>query len=262
MGRGKRNAVPDMVGHADSTAPGVERSEGLGEASGKKEGETYDPLDPELQELFAFIGAKATKQPPPPHRVLDVGFDISTAVVGICALDQATGKLVDMRSIKFSPVKQPTMWSKADEFKRLVGEFQAEMKTKGSGWKIGRVFVEANAKMFTPGFSSADTIITLAKFNGICSYITQDMFKVPIVDVNVVSARSKLGIKIDRKDKSKGTKEKVRESVVALYPDIPIKTHIAKTGKMKGQLVPDKEMEDVLDAFVIVSGGRILNPIC
>jgi len=184
---------------------------------------------------------------------VDIGLDISTAVVGICILEHKTGVLVKLQSLKLNTVGLDTMWKKANEFRSAIPQMIVGLTPK-------RIFVEANAKMFSKGFSSADTLFTLAKFNGICSYIAQDLMSVPIIDVSVVSARSKLGLKIDRTNKTKTTKEKVREQVLVLYPAIPIKTHIAKTGKSKGKQVPDKETEDEIDAFVIVSGGRILNP--
>ena len=243
MGRGKRDAVPDMVKPPNLQTQGVERG----------------------SEKDALIDGKKSQhdENQVTHTEIDLGLDISTSVVGVCFLDHKSGKLVKLGSVKLNTVNCDNLWKKADRFEKEIGELLVEL---GVGVVVSRVFVEANAKMFTPGFSSADTILTLAKFNGICSYIMHNLLKQrsttpgPIIDVNVVSARSRLGIKIDRKDKTKTTKEKVREQLLLLYPNIPIKTHVAKTGKNKGQTVPDKEMEDVLDAFVIVAGGRVLFP--
>jgi hypothetical protein len=65
-----------------------------------------------------------------------------------------------------------------EEAKRLVGDR-----------KIEKIFVEANAKMFSTGFSSADTLLTLAKFNGLISYLSHKAFNAEVIDVNVTSAR-------------------------------------------------------------------------
>jgi hypothetical protein len=189
------------------------------------------------------------------ENLVDVGFDISTAIIGVCILDHKTGDLIMMNHIKFSPAKHKTLWQKADYAKAQI---QALCANKG--YTFCRIFVEENAKRFTPGFSSADTILTLAKFNGIISYLSRGILGTEPVDVNVTSARSKLGIKYDRNDKTKTTKEKVREQVKILWPDLPYKTHIAKTGKSKGQLVLDKAMEDEIDAFVIAKGGQAMHP--
>ncbi len=185
---------------------------------------------------------------------VDCGLDISTSVVGVCFLEKTTGKLIKTCSLKLNSTKYDSLWDKADAFAAFI---DAEVTLLGK--KLSRVFVEANAKRFTPGFSSADTILTLAKFNGICSYIVRQKFDINVVDVNVSSARSKLGLKINRADK-RPTKEKVREQLLLLYPNIPIKTHVAKTGGKVGQVVPDVTMADELDACVIVMGGRVIHP--
>jgi hypothetical protein len=184
---------------------------------------------------------------------VDVGLDISTAVIGVCILDHSSGNLIHLDHIKFG-TKQKTLWQKADHAKAQINAICLKKDLK-----FKRIFVEENAKRFTPGFSSADTILTLAKFNGIVSYLARSALNAEPVDVNVTSARSRLNIKYDRADKSKTTKEKVREQVQLLWPDLPYKSHIAKTGKKKGQVVLDKAMEDEIDAFVIAKGGQVIH---
>ncbi len=188
-------------------------------------------------------------------RQVDLGLDISTAVIGVCILDHLTGNLIKLDNIKLNRVKTDNMWLKADEAQRRLLLLQEENSTLD----FQRIFVEENAKRFSPGFSSADTILTLAKMNGIVSWIARNAFGCEPLDVNVVSARARLGIKVDRKDKSKTTKEKVRIEVIRLYPDLPLKKHIAKTGKSKNQEVIDKECEDEIDAFVIAKGGQLIH---
>jgi hypothetical protein len=125
-------------------------------------------------------------------------------------------------------------------------------------WVPSKIYIEKAAMMFTPGMSSAQTIMTLGRFNGIISNILYKKFGIKPTMIGVTSARSKLGIKIDRKDKSKTTKDKVFEIVKTMHPEFPWITHIAKNGKFKDQLVYDKENYDMCDAFVIVAGGRLL----
>jgi hypothetical protein len=183
---------------------------------------------------------------------VDLGLDISTAVVGVVLLD-IKGNLVKMDHVKLNVVGLETLFDKAD--------FTIDwLKTNLVGVKVRKIFVEANAKMFTPGFSSADTLFTLAKMNALISYLSHKHFDSPVFDINVSSARAKMGLKINRADKTKSTKEKVRDQLLVLYPNLPVKTHTAKTGKSKGQVVPDKEMEDELDAYIVARGGQLLNP--
>jgi hypothetical protein len=178
------------------------------------------------------------------------GLDISTSTTGVCVLDE-NEQLVVLDAIKLTSTKLKTMWDKADhvleQLKQIVGDR-----------KIERVFVEANAKMFTKGFSSADTLMTLAKFNGIISYLSHKTFNAEIIDVNVSSARKAIGFKNNKADK-RSTKDKVFEYVSTTHPEFPWKKHIAKTGKSQGQEVFDVEMKDACDSWVIVCGGsRIL----
>ena len=88
-----------------------------------------------------------------------LGYDISTSVTGICLINQDE-KVIVLDGIKLTSTSLTNMWEKADrameEAKKLVGDR-----------KIEKIFVEANAKMFSTGFSSADTLLTLAKFNGL-----------------------------------------------------------------------------------------------
>lgn len=179
-----------------------------------------------------------------------LGLDISTSVVGVCLLDASTGVLVDLQPIKLTSSKLLTMWDKADAaiagIKSIVGQHT-----------VMKVYVEANAKMFSVGFSSADTLMTLAKFNGIVSYLSHKAFAAPIVDVNVSSARKAVGFKNTKTDK-RPVKDKVFEFVTTLHPEFPWKKHVAKTGKSQGQEVFDAEMKDCSDAWVIAAGGKNL----
>lgn len=179
-----------------------------------------------------------------------LGLDISTSCLGLCLIDE-NENVITLDGIKLTSTSLTNMWEKADraieEIKRLVGDKQ-----------VSKVFVEANAKMFSTGFSSADTLFTLSKFNGIISYLAYKAFNAEIIDVNVTSARKAIGFNNTRADK-RPVKEKVFEFITSLHPDLPWKKHVAKTGKSVGQEVFNIEMRDACDAFVVVVGG---NRIC
>lgn len=196
-----------------------------------------------------------------------VGLDISTSIVGVTALDPKNpdGMPLLFDSIILKPNKEnqlgedATLFTKAAYFKK---EF--ELMMINNHLQPNKIFVEANAKQFKKGASSADVVLTLAKFNGIVSYIamTTDAYVQPVtlLDVNVTSARSKIGYKDpDRKDKSKSQKEKVFDYVTAKHPEFPWRKHIAKTGHHKGEEVYDNDMYDACDSYVIVRGGMKIN---
>lgn len=183
------------------------------------------------------------------EKVVDLGLDISSAVTGLVLLD-TVGRLEKMDFIKLNTSKLTNIFEKADYAKEWL---ESNIK----GYKIRNIFVEANAKMFTKGFSSADTLFTLAKMNALISYLSHKQFNAPVIDVNVASARSRIGYKNNLKDK-RPVKEKVREFVLKNYSEIVIRHHVAKTGKHKGSVVMDAEMADCIDAFVICKGGQVI----
>lgn len=180
--------------------------------------------------------------------VVDIGLDISTSTVGVCVLEAATGKMLYLSHVAMT--KYSNEYDKADNF----GDAWLQLDK----WSVRKIYIEEAAKKFSPGFSSADTIMTLGRFNGILSYKIYQMTGVRPVMINVRSARSKLSIKIDYSDKTKTTKQKVFETVKALNPGFPWISHVAKTGKFKGQNVYDKVNEDRSDAWIICRGGQLL----
>lgn len=185
---------------------------------------------------------------------VDIGLDVSTSVVGICVLNHKTGSLIKIMPVKLTSTKFEDIWDKATELEKQF------LTNLDPAWEVKRVFVEDAAKKFSPGFSSAQTIVTLAKMNAIACMIAYKNLNIKPTFVNVRSARAMLGIKIDTKDKSKSTKEKVFEKVLALNPGFPWMQHVAKTGKNVGQLVYDTCNEDMGDAWVAVRGGQKMFP--
>jgi hypothetical protein len=119
--------------------------------------------------------------------------------------------------------------------------------------------VEANAKGYSAGFSSADTLFTLAKMNALVSYLSHKWYGVPVIDINVTSARSRIGYK-NSKSVKKPVKEKVRGFVLLNNPHLPFQTRTVTVGKNKGAVVPASGVEDEIDAWVICRGGQVLNP--
>jgi Holliday junction resolvasome RuvABC endonuclease subunit len=178
-----------------------------------------------------------------------LGLDVSTSCTGWCVLGE-DGSLVKMGFIGLS--KDKNIFKKAQKVRQKLSEINIE-------YGIERVFVEENLQAFRPGLSSAKTLLTLARFNGIVSYISQLEFYSPPEFINVNSARKNLSIKIKRsKDCGKTTKDQVLEWVTGeigsgyLWP-----TKTMKSGKRKGQTVLETGCFDMADAYVIARAGLI-----
>lgn len=187
-------------------------------------------------------------------RHYNIGLDISTSVVGICAFDDK-GKLAILEGIKLGTSGTRTLWEKADLAIERINEELRSREINPSN--IRRFYVESAVKRFSSGYSSADTILTLARFNAIISYLCYKTYSKPVVEINVSSARKAVGFSNTKTDK-RPVKEKVFEHNVKTYPDFPWKKHLATRGNHKGTIVFNEEMKDASDALVIVLGGVAL----
>lgn len=182
---------------------------------------------------------------------MDIGLDISTSVIGVCVLNAGNGEMISLTHIELKSTKFEDIYEKVDEARTVL----KALISSNPNWRLRNIAVEEFAKQFSAGFSSADTLFTLAKFNhAICQFI-YDTYQIKPVKVNVRTMRSVLGINIDFKDKSKTTKQKVFDLVKEKNPEFPWLTHVAKNGKSKGQIVYDKQNEDMADSWVVARGN-------
>ncbi len=134
-----------------------------------------------------------------------LGLDISSTMIGVAIIDPASKELVhcagwDLSKIDSSYVKYET-----------VG---AELHSLGREYDIQHVFIETALKRFVPGRSRADTIIKLAKFNGVVSWLCFDVLDREPVFINVNTARSLYGLSFPRRTKGPQRKKMVIEAVI------------------------------------------------
>tara|TARA_E500000305_G_C3932366_1_gene193399 strand:+ start:147 stop:689 length:543 start_codon:yes stop_codon:yes gene_type:complete len=176
-----------------------------------------------------------------------LGLDISTSSTGWCLLDKG-GNLYQMGFI---------------DLKNKKGMFQKAIAVKDEILNISRkgniegVFIEENLQSFRSGFSSAQTLSTLARFNGVVSYLCFDEFGFEPVFLNVNSSRKKIGIKVIR-EKVCGisTKQQVLDWVsLSLPKNYKWPTKTLKSGPRKGQTILDSRSYDMADAYVIALAG-------
>ena len=177
-----------------------------------------------------------------------LSLDISTSCTGYCLFDE--NDLVDIGSINLS--KHKGLYEKASYVKERILSLSKKHAIK-------EVVVEENLQAFRPGLSSAKTLMTLAQFNGVVRWICYEALSVNVEALNVNTARKSIGLKIDKKDKSKTTKEKVLEWVSKEKPDIVWPTKILKSGPNKGQKRVCGESYDMADAYVIGKAYLIEN---
>jgi Holliday junction resolvasome RuvABC endonuclease subunit len=178
-----------------------------------------------------------------------LGLDISTSCTGWCVLSKS-GAIADMGMINLS--KKKGVYEKAVFTRAVLTEISKKYKVK-------KVYIEENLQSFRSGFSSAKTLSTLARFNGIVSFISFEIFKTEPVHINVNAARKSLGIKLIRKkDGGKPTKDQVLEWVQSNV-EFSWPKKILKSGPRKGQEVNDPGCFDIADAYVITMAGMKMN---
>ena len=180
-----------------------------------------------------------------------LGLDISTSSTGWSLLS-SEGKLIEQSYIRLDKIKN-TMGKAAEVSKTLD-----RIKEK---YNITSIFIEENLQMFRPGLSSAKVLITLARFNGMVTLISYNVFGIEPEFLNVNAARKLVGLKIDRKDKSKSTKEKIIEWADAeLDQNFTWPKKILKSGPRKGTEIYENGCYDIADAYVISRAGhKLLN---
>jgi len=163
-----------------------------------------------------------------------MGLDISTSITGATILDN-TGKVVicnawDLRKYK-------GFFLKVEKTKILLEEIAKNQM-------VEKIFIEQSLQSFRSGFSSAQTLSTLARFNGTLSWLCYEMFSVEPEFIGATTARKLCGIKVPRGRKAK---EVVLEKILDIDPDFVIE--YTKHGN------PRPGTYDRADSLVIARAG-------
>jgi len=166
-----------------------------------------------------------------------LGLDVSTSITGATVLDSSGNVL------------KSEFWDtrNKNKFKSLY-EKGASIRDRllqiNKNFKITEVFIEQSLQSFRSGFSSAKTLSTLSRFNGIISWMCFDIFEVNPQMIAASSARKKAGLKIKR---GENAKEKVLNFVVDKYPEVRIE--YTKHGN------PKPGTYDLCDSLIIAKAG-------
>lgn len=165
-----------------------------------------------------------------------LGLDISTSITGATVVRD--GKILeslywDTRNKKYFP----TLYEKAALIKQNLDDISQR-------YQIDEIFVEQSLQSFRSGFSSAKTLSTLSRFNGIVSWLCFEGFTIQPQMIGASSARKQAGVEIKR---GENAKEKVLHFVLDKFPHIEIQ--YTKHGN------PKPGMYDLCDSIVIALAG-------
>ena len=123
-----------------------------------------------------------------------LGLDISTSITGYTLID---GDKIILNSA-WDTRKYQDFFEKVVHVKTGLDEIYKQYRRQ-----IKAVYIEQSLQAFRSGFSSAKTLSTLSRFNGIVSWIVFDKYKIKPEYLAATSARKLCGIKVPRGQKAK-----------------------------------------------------------
>lgn len=173
---------------------------------------------------------------------LILGLDVSTSVTGVALLEhcipfESAVHVKTLRPIELANKKG--LWNKVDYARDQLKMLRDEFPT------VSIIAIEEPLKSFSSGLSSADTIMTLIRFNGIMSLLARDLWGHEPTYVNASHARKLLGVGVKKTSiVGKNAKQQTFEHIMSTelaWKQWPLK----KSGKMVDWA------PDVVDAYVV-----------
>ena len=177
-----------------------------------------------------------------------LGIDISSSITGFAVV--AEGELVYYDSIdlrKHKNIFDKTIAIKEkllDIYEMYQCENESAFRVGGSEFPIEHIYIEQSLHMFMSGKSSAKTLSTLTRFNGIVSWLVFELFEIRPEFIGATSARKQAGIKVPRGQKAK---QVVLQYLLDNEP--AFKIEYTKHGN------PKPESYDRADAIIIAKAG-------
>ena len=168
-----------------------------------------------------------------------LGLDISTSITGYTLID---GDKVILNGA-WDTRKYKDFFEKVIHVKKGLEQIYSE-----HGKQITAVYIEQSLQSFRSGFSSAKTLSTLSRFNGIVSWIVFDKYKIKPEYLAAPTARKLCGIKIPR-----GQKAKTVVLNYLLENEDSFQIEYTKFGN------PRPESYDKADSLIIAKAGHHLN---
>ena len=182
---------------------------------------------------------------------LTLGLDVSTSITGICIIDSDVtpddkgSHIVLLDYVDFK--KCNTLFEKADRVKSELIRHTSQL-----GETPVKFAIEEPLLGFQKGSSSATTITTLMRFNGIVSYIGRSIFGIDPMYISSASARKLCGIKMQRTSVA-GMSGK--EQVFKHMSENDLK-HVTWATKKNGS--PIDASRDMTDAYVIARAASLM----
>jgi len=177
-----------------------------------------------------------------------LGLDVSTSCVGVCIIGDDW--FTQLEAIRFNGCN--TLWEKADRVKSKLERLHDDVVNGTKDHQgISRVVIEEALMGFRPGMSSAQTISTLLRFNGVVSYLSREVLGIDPEYVSANHARKACGIKLQRTAVA-GMSQKDQVFKHMSENDLKdVKWPLKKNGQ------PVDWAKDATDAYVIAKAAAI-----
>lgn len=179
---------------------------------------------------------------------LVLGLDVSTSVTGVCIINADAEPILGTHILHLDRIefkKCTTLWDKAD---KVHQELSAITKLHPGEYRIA---LEEPLLGFQKGMSSAATITTLMRFNGIVSYIARGILGVEPEYISAAHARKLCGVKMLR---TSVAGKSGKEQVFSYMADNDLK-HVQWPLKKSGAVVDWSR--DATDAYVIARAASL-----
>ena len=178
-----------------------------------------------------------------------LGVDVSTSITGFAIV--ADGEIVFYDSIDLR--KHKNVFDKTIAIKEKILDLYEIYQLNNddtpnwgdSDYPIKHIYVEQPFTFFNSGGSSAKTMATLQKFNGIVSWLLYETFEIRPEYIGASAARKEAGIKVPRGQKAK---QVVIEHLLEHEP--AFKIEYTRHGN------PKPESYDRADAIIIAKAGH------
>ena len=170
-----------------------------------------------------------------------LGFDVSTSITGVTIVDDC-GKIV--HSEYWDLRKYKDFFDKSLEAKARITDLHRQFGYWQIHGHIEHVYIEQSLQSFRSGFSSAKTLSTLSRFNGVISWLCYDLFNIKPEYIAASSARKLNGITIPRGEKAK--------EVVLQYlldNEVGFEVEYTKYGNVKAHYY------DISDSIIVARAG-------
>ena len=179
-----------------------------------------------------------------------LGVDISTSITGFAVVTDNVlvyYDSIDLRKHKGFFAKTIAIKEKLMDIYEMYQLNNDDELVGDSEFPIEHIYIEQSLHMFMGGKSSAKTLSTLTRFNGVVAWLLFELFEIEPEFIGASTARKTVGIKVPRGEKAK-------QVVLKYLLDNEPTFKIQYTSKGN----PKPESFDRADAIIIARAGDII----